>query len=87
MLVNNMAIRSILQPFRTFYGYFGILCGYLGILFSRFGKLYQEKSGKPAQQLERLASISIMDREGCHLIISSDSAGTGGTDILCLSSI
>jgi hypothetical protein len=48
MLVNFMAIRAILLPFRTYYlnghlVYFVVILVY----FSRFGMLYQEKSGNP----------------------------------------
>jgi hypothetical protein len=47
MLVNSMSIRSNLLPFRVFYlhlPYFVVILVY----FSRFGKLFKEKSGKPA---------------------------------------
>jgi hypothetical protein len=46
LLVNFVAIRSILLPFRIFYGllvYFVVILAY----FSRFGMLYQDKSGNP----------------------------------------
>jgi hypothetical protein len=43
----------IMGPFGLFYGYVGISCGNLvyfmviWYIFSRFGMLYQEKSGNP----------------------------------------
>jgi hypothetical protein len=58
MLVYFVAIWSILQPFGIFCGHLvyifviwyicGIFYGYL-VYFSRFGILYQEKSGNPAR--------------------------------------
>jgi hypothetical protein len=39
-------ILSILRQFDILCGHFGIFYGYL-VYFSRFGMLYQEKSGNP----------------------------------------
>jgi hypothetical protein len=46
MLVYYMAIWSIIRLFSLFYGHLGIcMLGHL-VYFSRFGMLYQVKSGK-----------------------------------------
>jgi hypothetical protein len=52
-----MAIWSILRPFGhlAILWPFDIFYGYL-VYFSRFGMLYQEKSGNPAPQLKRAAA-------------------------------
>jgi hypothetical protein len=49
MLVYFVAIRSILRPFGIFYGHLEY--------FSRFGVLYEEKSGNPAPQPDRYLEL------------------------------
>jgi hypothetical protein len=51
MLVNFMAMKSILLPLRIFHGHFIYFVVSL-VYFSHFGMLYQEKSGNPKKGLE-----------------------------------
>jgi hypothetical protein len=46
MLVYFMPIWSVLRPFSISCGHFGLFYGHL-VHLSRFGMLYQEKSGNP----------------------------------------
>jgi hypothetical protein len=45
-----MAIWSISWQLGIFYGHFGIFYGHL-VSFTRFGMLYQDKSGNPGHAL------------------------------------
>jgi hypothetical protein len=50
-----------LWPFGIYSKLFGIFYGYL-VYFSRFGMLYQEKSGNPGLQVFRLPGKRIVHR-------------------------
>jgi hypothetical protein len=59
MLVYFMAIWSILRPFGIFCGrllYFMVICK---VYFSRFGMLYQDKSGNPGGRHQKPYSNNI----------------------------
>jgi hypothetical protein len=49
-----MSNSYILQQIGKFYGHFGTYCGHL-VYFSRFGILYQEKSGNPGGEFTRFS--------------------------------
>jgi hypothetical protein len=66
MMAYFMAIWSILQPFGMFHGnlvHFLVIC----YIFSRFGMLYQEKSGTPGfeRRLNGAAEILVLLPDAC----------------------
>jgi hypothetical protein len=62
MLLNFIALRSILLPSRIFYSHF-VHSVVILVYISRFGMLYQEKSGTPAFDPSISADVAGMDPE------------------------